>query len=121
MPDHTPHNRPLTAEQYRPAGLDLKLAEQVLRITWADGLTSAFPLVWLRRHCPCATCRGEQEKPTLLPILSVRQAGGSRVIGAELVGNYAIRFDWSDGHNTGIYDFRLLRQLHSELPGSAGK
>ena len=27
------------------------------------------------------------------------------------VGNYAVSFTWQDGHNTGIYSFRLLRQL----------
>jgi ATP-binding protein involved in chromosome partitioning len=25
-----------------------------------------------------------------------------------LVGNYAIRIDWSDGHTTGIYTYELL-------------
>ena len=37
--------------------------------------------------------------------------GGVRVTGAELVGNYAIKFRWSDGHDTGIFEFRLLRAL----------
>ena len=27
------------------------------------------------------------------------------------VGNYAILFDWSDGHNSGIYSFNDLRAL----------
>jgi DUF971 family protein len=27
------------------------------------------------------------------------------------VGKYALQFDWSDGHTTGIYPFELLRQL----------
>ena len=26
-----------------------------------------------------------------------------------LVGQYAINIDWSDGHNSGIYNFRELR------------
>lgn len=30
---------------------------------------------------------------------------------AELVGNYAVRFVWRDGHDTGIYEFRALRDL----------
>ena len=30
---------------------------------------------------------------------------------AEYVGQYAIRFDWSDGHESGIYAFRFLREL----------
>ena len=31
------------------------------------------------------------------------------VEGAELVGNYAIRFTWADGHGSGIYGFSSLR------------
>jgi DUF971 family protein len=27
------------------------------------------------------------------------------------VGRYAIQIDWSDGHTTGIYPFRRLREL----------
>jgi DUF971 family protein len=27
------------------------------------------------------------------------------------VGNYALQFEWSDGHNTGIYSFEYLRKL----------
>jgi len=30
---------------------------------------------------------------------------------AELVGNYALRIDWSDQHGTGIYSFDYLRQI----------
>jgi DUF971 family protein len=28
-----------------------------------------------------------------------------------LVGRYALNFRWSDGHETGIYSFRYLREL----------
>jgi DUF971 family protein len=28
-----------------------------------------------------------------------------------IVGRYALTFRWSDGHETGIYSFRLLREL----------
>jgi DUF971 family protein len=27
------------------------------------------------------------------------------------VGNYALHFGWSDGHDTGIYSFEYLREL----------
>ena len=30
------------------------------------------------------------------------------------VGNYAFRFQFSDGHNTGIFSYDLLRQLAGE-------
>jgi DUF971 family protein len=39
------------------------------------------------------------------------------VTGWESVGNYAIRFDFSDGHRTGLYTFDYLRKL-GELPPS---
>jgi DUF971 family protein len=29
----------------------------------------------------------------------------------EIVGRYALNFKWSDGHETGIYSFRYLREL----------
>jgi DUF971 family protein len=29
----------------------------------------------------------------------------------EIVGRYALTFRWSDKHDTGIYSFRLLREV----------
>jgi DUF971 family protein len=34
----------------------------------------------------------------------------------EPVGSYAIRIYWSDGHNTGIYTWELLRSLAERSP-----
>ena len=31
----------------------------------------------------------------------------------EEVGNYAVRLEWGDGHGTGLYAFRYLRDLCS--------
>lgn len=95
-----------------PADLRVKIAEQRLLVEWRDGHRSDYPLAYLRRNCPCATCRAEREEASSnqLRILKADPTG-VRVTQAELVGNYAIRFQWSDGHNTGIFDFRLLRQL----------
>jgi DUF971 family protein len=33
----------------------------------------------------------------------------AEIAGAELVGNYAVRLQWSDGHSSGIYAFSSLR------------
>jgi DUF971 family protein len=32
-------------------------------------------------------------------------------LGAELVGNYALRIRFSDGHHTGIYSWEYLKQI----------
>jgi len=102
-----------------PSDLKVKLSEQRLQVTWADGSQCVYDLAVLRRHCPCATCRTEREKvsdaPTSLTILK-SDPRNIRPTGAKLVGRYAIQFEWSDGHNTGIFDFRFLRTLPSILP-----
>lgn len=33
------------------------------------------------------------------------------IAGMSLVGNYAIKIDWSDGHDTGIYTWKKLREV----------
>lgn len=35
-----------------------------------------------------------------------------------VVGRYALNFRWSDGHETGIYSFRYLREFADEVPES---
>jgi DUF971 family protein len=35
---------------------------------------------------------------------------------AELVGNYALRIRFSDGHDTGLFSWLYLRSLSSEAP-----
>ena len=79
-----------------------------------DGRESTFPAAFLRRACPCATCRTAPEKPAgtvTLPIAGDASTQPKRLEGAKLVGNYAIQLLWSDGHDTGIYDFKYLRTI----------
>ena len=74
-------------------------------ITWADGRRAVFPNTVLRGLCPCAQCQGHGGTITM-------QEGGDadlRDIGT--VGNYALKLVWGDGHDTGLYSFRYLREL----------
>ena len=95
-----------------PVNLHLKKSEALL-ITWADGHQSVLPLRLLRKYCPCAGCQGERDilGRTLMPIVKTSYDGPITATGGELVGNYAMRIDWSDGHAAGIYTFDYLRQL----------
>ncbi len=38
-----------------------------------------------------------------------------RAMKIDPVGNYAIQISWSDGHNSGIYSFRLLKELEEKI------
>lgn len=95
-----------------PTAIHLKRT-QALLITWDDGLVSSFPLRTLRKNCPCAGCQGERDilGRTLMPIVKTTYDGPITATGAALVGNYALRIDWADGHSAGIYSFAFLREL----------
>ena len=116
-PDPPPlSGTPLTAAQVTPADIKLSLTAQTLAIDWQDGRRSKFELGRLRRVCPCATCRKERDTPpTSLRILNLPAGAGKiEVIDAELMGHYAINLKWSDGHDSGIYDYKFLRALDAK-------
>jgi len=100
-----------------------------IQIDWKGGHRSNYTLPYLRDECPCASCTGahgtepqktnyaetpstpfQMFKPTL------------KMLNVEAVGRYAIKIDWSDGHNTGIYSFDHLRKICActECSGSTG-
>ncbi len=110
------------SDQTTPANLHLRKTE-ALEITWADNHHSVLPLRFLRKHCPCAGCRGERDLlgRTMLPIVKTTYDGPITAKGAELVGNYALRIDFSDGHSTGIYTFEFLRELDAILASESAE
>ena len=109
------------SDQTTPANLHLKKNE-ALEITWGDSHATVLPLRFLRKHCPCAGCQGERDLlgRTRLPIVQTTYDGPITAQGAELVGNYALRIDFSDGHSTGIYTFAYLRELDAVLAKESG-
>ena len=83
--------------------------EREVVLTWDDNHEGTFPARQLRLACQCAHCVDEMTGKPLLDPAAVPQDVAARSIG--LVGNYAIRIDWSDGHATGIYTYELLAAL----------
>ena len=93
-----------------PANVQIVGAE--VAIAWSDGTESYLPSEKLRAASPSAETQGERD------ILGQQYGGtgprrfpGVVVLGWERVGNYALRFDFSDGHRTGIYTYDYLRKL----------
>jgi DUF971 family protein len=98
-----------------PRNLDLK-KDRGLTVEWADGGTSYYSVAYLRRMSPSAEAKElrDQLKKNPLTVLPAGRGGGGGplvVIEAELVGNYAIKFTFSDGHSTGIYSWGYLREI----------
>jgi DUF971 family protein len=88
-------------------------------IEWKDGHQSHYPFVFLRDACPCALCDEERSKSNREPGEAPKPAPGSlpmfkaaaKPLSAEAVGKYAIRFNWNDGHELGIYSWGFLREV----------
>ena len=99
-------------ERFQPTDIGPTEDGSRLRIRWGDGAVAEYEPRLLRARCPCAGCvdemtgirtlRAESIPPEIYPLA------------IHYVGRYAIRFDWSDGHATGIYPFDYLRRLGEE-------
>ena len=95
----------------RPTRIVRQAEQRQVRVVWADGHECLFSWEYLRRSCPCAACHGEWGAPGYLdtnPTLTERQTD---LTGMAHVGRYAIGITWGDGHDTGIFTFRYLREL----------
>ncbi len=94
---------------------NMQLIGTELAIQWEDGSESYISSESLRANSPSASVSGERD------ILGNQYGGESGKDYSQVtidswtqVGNYAFRFQFSDGHNTGIYSYDLLRQLGGE-------
>jgi DUF971 family protein len=83
--------------------------ESGLKIAWADERVCRFTAPALRRACPCAQCVNEWTGQRMLKPESISDE--LSIDNLAVVGRYALNFRWSDGHETGIYSFRYLREL----------
>ena len=97
----------------RPAGSRntpigfLRRDPRTLSMLWEDGHRDDFDVRDLRLACHCALCIEEMSGRKLLDPKTVRADVSPRQIVS--IGNYAIGFDWNDGHNSGIHSFKDLR------------
>lgn len=98
----------------RPLDIDLKRAS-ALTIRWSDGRVSVYPIALLRRQSPSADSQQQREALAANPLTvlpaSADGGAGLTAVDLELVGNYALRIRFSDGHDTGLYTWAYLREL----------
>ncbi len=105
----------------RPKHLDLK-KDKGMTVTWNDGRISFYPIVYLRKMSPSADARAmrEEMQNNPLAVLPPEAVSASNepltATGAEMVGHYAVRITFSDGHDTGIYSWQYLRQIDPNGP-----
>lgn len=102
-------------EAFTPIDIDVLNERKLLHVRWADGRDSEIPISRLRGYCPCAECQGHG---TQIRWIDNRAAS---ILDAQLVGQYAINFQFSDGHHTGLFRFEHLRKLDPQEETKWGK
>ena len=78
-----------------------------IQLAWTDGHRAVFEADYLRGWCPCAMCQGHGPSelvyhPPKRPVTMVR---------IEPVGNYAIRIEFDDLHDSGLFSWQYLYEL----------
>ncbi len=90
----------------RPKSITYRKGPRLLRLEFADS-AAELPAELLRVYSPSAEVRGHGADERRL------QTGKKhvRIASIEPVGNYGIRLQFDDGHDTGIYAWSYLRDL----------
>jgi DUF971 family protein len=101
---------------------NIQLIGSEVAILWEDGKESYFAAPILRAASPSASAQGEKD-------IFGQQYGGEfgrdhsdvAIAGWQMIGNYAVRFEFSDGHKTGLYSYDYLRELDEKLKGDKSR
>lgn len=84
-------------------------SDRDISIKWSDDTETHYTAVQLRRACPCAGCVNEWTGEKMLDPAQI--ADDIAITHTSIVGRYALNFHFSDGHDTGIFSFKYLREL----------
>ncbi len=90
-----------------------------IEIQWEErGHLASYGARELRLACRCASCQEEMSGRPILDPATV--PADVRALDVRLVGGYAVHFEWSDGHSTGIYPWEYLLSI-CPCPDCAGR
>ena len=90
-----------------PTAITYHRDSRTLELDYGDA-TAVLSAELLRVYSPSAEVRGHSEAERVLQT-GKKQVGIEEL---EAVGNYAVRIVFDDGHDTGIYSWEYLRDLH---------
>jgi DUF971 family protein len=93
-----------------PNEIRLHQASRSLEVGYENGERYSIPCEYLRVYSPSAEVRGHGAGQEVLQT-------GKRMVGIsaiEPVGNYALQFTFTDGHDSGIYAWQYLHELCRE-------
>ena len=94
-----------------PTEICLNRTRTRLSITWEDGATVAFPAAWLRERSRDAGSIRVAVNGWAVPAVP-----DLTISNVEPIGNYAVRLEFSDGHDRGIFPWAYLAELAASVP-----
>ena len=90
-----------------PTEIRLRKKSRLLEVSFADGARYQLSFEYLRTHSPSAEVQGHGPGQDVLQIAKERV----QLLAVEPVGHYAVRLRFDDGHDTGLYSWKYLREL----------
>jgi DUF971 family protein len=95
---------------HRPTNWEIVADKKVFRVHWDDGQLTEYEWGGLRRACPCAYCSGEGTFAGNVNADTKFSEAQTTLKEVYAVGRYGLTPEWGDGHDTGIYTFKMLRR-----------
>ena len=93
--------------EHWPTEIRLKKEQKTLEVEFDDGNSFVFPAELLRVESPSAEVQGHN--PAEKKVIPGRKHVG--IISIETIGNYAIKINFDDLHNTGIFSWEFLYEM----------
>jgi DUF971 family protein len=90
-----------------PTEIKLRTRSRVLEVAFEDGARYLLPFEYLRVHSPSAEVKGHGPGQEVL--VTGKQNVG--ILAVEPVGQYAVKLVYDDGHDSGLYSWKYLREL----------
>ncbi|MBS0367319.1 MAG: DUF971 domain-containing protein [Proteobacteria bacterium] len=90
-----------------PSEIRLRRASRLLEVTFTGGARYQLPFEYLRVYSPSAEVRGHGPGQEVL----VRGKENVGIRAVEPVGQYAVKLVFDDGHDTGLYTWKYLKEL----------
>jgi len=90
-----------------PTNIVLHQRSRVLEVEFDDGAAFKLPCALLRVYSPSAEVRGHGPGQGTLPMGKENVS----IVAVDPVGNYAVKLEFDDGHDTGLYSWDYLYEL----------
>ncbi|HAD08266.1 MAG TPA: 1-(5-phosphoribosyl)-5-((5-phosphoribosylamino)methylideneamino)imidazole-4-carboxamide isomerase [Porticoccaceae bacterium] len=93
-----------------PEKITLRKSDGSLELRYADDEVATFSAEFLRVFSPSAEVRGHGPGQEVLQHNKKRV----KITNLKAAGHYALQIEFDDGHNTGIYSWTYLADLHRD-------